>query len=172
MLQFVSRGEKMNSQDEISFENIAKDIIYTSKYKKLKDIKHHGLNRYIHIMRVSKFTYKITKFLKLDYVSATRAALLHDYFIESSDNKEVFANHPHIALNNAMNDYGLNIKEQNAIESHMFPLGRTLPKYRESWILTLVDKTVAIYEMSRFKLSGVLHLYSIFLINMLLFGQK
>lgn len=162
----------MTSKKEISFENIAQDIIYKSKYKELKNISHHGLNRYIHIMRVSKYTYKISKFLKLDYVSATRAALLHDYFTESSNNKEVFANHAHIASSNASKDYGLNIKEQNAIESHMFPLGKTLPKYKESWVLTLVDKTVAIYEMSRFKLSGALHLYSIFFINMLLFGQK
>lgn len=161
----------MNSQDEISFENIAKDIIYTDKYNELKNIKHHGLTRYIHIMRVSKFTYKISKFLRLDYVSATRAALLHDYFTESSDSK-VFANHPQIACENAMKDFKLNQKEQNAITSHMFPLGKTVPKYRESWILTLVDKSVAIYEMSRFKLSNALYLYSIFLINMLLFGQK
>ena len=54
----------------------------------------------------------------------------------------------------------------------MFPLGKTLPKYKESWILTLVDKSVAIYEMSRFKLSNAIHLYSIFIINMILFGQR
>ena len=162
----------MNSQYDISFENIAKNIINKDKYKELKRIKHHGLNRYIHIMRVSKFTYKISKFLHLDYVSATRAALLHDYFVESADNKKVFANHPQIASNNAIKDYGLNALEKNAIESHMFPLGKTLPKYKESWILTLVDKSVAIYEMSRFKLSNAIHLYSIFIINMILFGQR
>jgi len=162
----------MDSQDEISFKNIAKDIIYTSKFKELKNIKHHGLNRYIHIMRVSKFTYKVSKFLKLDYVSATRAALLHDYFTESSDNKTVFANHPHIACENAMRDFGLNDKEKNAIASHMFPLGKTIPKYKESWVLTIVDKSVAMYEMSKFKLSNAIYLYSIFLINMIFFGQK
>lgn len=33
----------MNSQDDISFENIAKNIINKDKYKELKRIKHHGL---------------------------------------------------------------------------------------------------------------------------------
>jgi len=162
----------MNSQDELSFENIAKDIIYTNKYKELKNIKHHGITRYIHIMRVAKFTYKISRFLKLDYVSATRAALLHDYFLESSENRKVFANHPKIACNNALEDYKLNEVEKNAITSHMFPLGKTLPKYKESWILTFVDKSVAVYEMSRFKLNNAITLYFIFFINMILFGQK
>jgi len=163
----------MNSQDEISFQNIAKDIIYRSKYKELKNIKHHGLNRYIHIMRVSKFTYKISKFLHLDYVSATRAALLHDYFIESSEkNRKMLSNHPLIAYQNAIRDYDLNEKEINAITSHMFPLGKTLPKYKESWVLTIVDKCVALYEMSKFKLSNAVYLYSIFFVNMVFFGQK
>ena len=75
----------------IDFDTIASEIINKDKYISLKDDPHHGLNRYIHIMRVSKYTYKISKFLKLDYISATRAALLHDYFTESSNNKEVFS---------------------------------------------------------------------------------
>ena len=68
--------------DNISFNDIADSIINTKKFNELKSESHHGLTRYIHVMRVSKYTYKISKKLGFDYVSATRAALLHDYFTE------------------------------------------------------------------------------------------
>ena len=166
-----------SNKSDISFDNIAKDIINTNKFNKLKEEKHHGLTRYIHVMRVSKFTYKISKKLKMDYVSATRAALLHDYFTKndfgdkSSSGKEL-VNHPSVACINALKEFNLNELERNAIESHMFPLSKTLPKYKESWLLTIVDKSVATYEMTKFKLSNALTIYILFIMNMIMFGQK
>ena len=44
---------------KISFSEISKDIINTNKFNELKKENHHGLTRYIHVMRVSKFTYKL-----------------------------------------------------------------------------------------------------------------
>ena len=55
----------MHKSNNISFDNIAKDIIKTDKFNQLKKESHHGLTRYIHVMRVSKFTYKIAKFLHM-----------------------------------------------------------------------------------------------------------
>lgn len=164
-------------ESDISFDNIAHDIINTNKFNELKNEKHHGLTRYIHVMRVSKFTYKISKKLGMDYVSATRAALLHDYFTkndfdEESTSRKELVNHPSIACINALKEFKLNELEINAIESHMFPLSKTLPKYKESWLLTLVDKSVATYEMTKFKLSNALTIYTLFVMNMILFGQK
>ncbi|MBQ3021058.1 MAG: HD family phosphohydrolase [Bacilli bacterium] len=166
----------MKSTNKISFDNIAKNIINKDKFNKLKYESHHGLTRYNHVLRVSKFTYKITKFLKMDYVSATRAALLHDYYTQSdleniSEIKKLNM-HPYVASKNALKDFNLNKKELNAIESHMFPLGKTLPKYAESWVLTTVDKSVATYEQYKFKWKNALTVYTIFIINMILFGQK
>ena len=99
---------------KISFSEISKDIINTNKFNELKKENHHGLTRYIHVMRVSKATYKITKFLKMDYVSATRAALLHDYYT-ASDMKDISEPkklnlHPSVAKNNALKDFKLNKK--------------------------------------------------------------
>lgn len=166
----------MQKKEVLSFESIAKDIINTDKFNELKKEKHHGLTRYIHVMRVSKFTYKISKFLHFDYVSATKAALLHDYFTESDFNgikgiKKGIV-HPMLACENAMKDFELTEKEKNAIVSHMFPLGKNIPKYKESWILTLVDKGVATYEISKYKLSNAITMYTLFIINMILFGQR
>lgn len=166
----------MQPSNEISFDNIAKDIIKTNKFNELKNESHHGLTRYIHVMRVSKVTYKIAKFLRLDYVSATRAALLHDYYT-ARDLKDVSEPkklnlHPSVAKENAIKEFKLNKKEINAIEAHMFPLGKSFPKYKESWLLTGVDKTISTYEQYKFKWKNAIAVYTIFLINMIMFGQK
>ena len=162
--------------DNISFNDIADSIINTKKFNELKSESHHGLTRYIHVMRVSKYTYKISKKLGFDYVSATRAALLHDYFTEYDFNGikgiKKGIDHPNIAYNNASKEFNLNEVEKNAITSHMFPLGTTIPKYKESWVLTLVDKSVATYELTKFKFKNAIALYTIFFINMILFGQR
>ena len=166
----------MKPSNNISFDIIAKNIINTNKFNELKKESHHGLTRYIHVMRVSKATYKIAKFLHLDYISATRAALLHDYYTANdldglSEPKKLNV-HPYVASNNALKEFKLNKKEINAIESHMFPMGKTLPKYKESWLLTAVDKGVATYEQYKFKWKNAIAVYTIFLINMIMFGQK
>lgn len=166
----------MQSSKDISFDNIAEDIIKTNKFNQLKKESHHGLTRYIHVMRVSKFTYKISKFLHMDYVSATRAALLHDYYTSNDfdDITEVkkLNIHPMVASKNASKDFELNEIEINAIEAHMFPMGKTLPKYKESWVLTAVDKTVAMYEQTKYKWKNAIAVYMIFVMNMIMFGQK
>lgn len=162
--------------DNLDFLDIADSIINTKKFNELKKESHHGLTRDIHVMRVSKYTYKITKKLGMDYVSATRAALLHDYFTESDFNGtkgiKKGIDHPMIAFNNASKEFNLNELEKNAITSHMFPLGKTIPTYKESWVLTLVDKSVATYELTKFKFKNAIAVYTIFLINMILFGQR
>lgn len=166
----------MNLQEDISFETIAKDIVKTKKFNELKNEVHHGLTRYTHVMKVSKHTYKITKKLHMDYVSATRAALLHDYFTSKDcdgfNGIERWSKHPSIACINAKKEFDLNEKEVNAITAHMFPLGKTIPKYKESWVLTLVDKGVSTCEQYQYNWKNVFAVYFLFIINMILFGQK
>lgn len=166
----------MRTSRDISFDDIAESIIKTDKFNELKNESHHGLTRYMHVMRVSKFTYKISKCLGMDYVSATRAALLHDYYTSSDfdDITEVekLNVHPIVAKANALKDFKLNEIEQNAIEAHMFPMGKALPKYKESWVLTTVDKSVATYEMTKYKWKNAITVYMIFIMNMIMFGQK
>ena len=163
-------------QCNISFDNIANSIINTKRFKDLKKEQHHGLTRYIHVIRVSKFTYKITKFLKMDYVSATRAALLHDYFTENDfkgiNTFKKCIVHPKVALKNAKEEFVINDIEKNAIISHMFPLSLKTPKYKESWVLTIVDKSVATYELTKYKFKNAIAVYTLFIMNMIMFGQK
>lgn len=168
-----------------SFDSIAKDLLKNEKFQKISKESHHGITRMEHSLRVARNTYKIAKKLKLDYVSATRAAILHDFFTnaEFGKNRGLIQGvvHPDIALQNARGEFKINNIEANAIESHMFPLSLTVPKYKESWVITLVDKAVAIYEYSSYKfnytkltskLGTVLSLCTIILFNIITMGRK
>ncbi len=140
----------------VKFDVIAKDIIEKDKFQSLRCEPHHGLSRYDHVLRVAKNTYRISKLLRIDYVSATRGALLHDYFNDDDYNNtkglKKGSMHPVIALNNARREYFLNQKEENIIVSHMFPVAPTrIPKYLESWIVNLIDDYIAIKEELEFK---------------------
>lgn len=172
-------------QSDLRFEDISKEILENKKFQMIKYERHHGITRMEHTMRVAKYVYKISKALGLDYVSATRGAILHDFFV----NKEFGTHHgliqgvvhPDIALANAKGEFALNEIEENAIEAHMFPLSKVVPRYRESWVLTVVDKVVAIYECYSFKfhytkitskISYVVSLSGIFIFNLLTMEHK
>ena len=155
------------------FASIAEEIINSDKYQSLKSENHHGLSRYDHSLRVAKNTYRISKKMKLDYVSATRGALLHDYFTDedyrNTKGMKKYSMHPVIALNNAIREYELNPIEENIIVSHMYPMGKIKPNCKESWIVTSVDKSVAIYECARFKFKECLAFTFVLVINFLHF---
>ena len=156
----------------VKFDVIAKDIIEKDKFKSLKSEPHHGLSRYDHVIRVAKKTYLISKIFRMDYISATRGALLHDYFNDSDYHEtkglKKGSIHPVIALNNARREYFLNPKEENIIVSHMFPLGTVKPNCKESWLVTSIDNSVALYECARYKFKEKFMLMISIVINFML----
>ena len=155
------------------FASIAEEIINSEKYQSLKSENHHGLSRYDHSLRVARNTYRLSKKMKLDYVSATRGALLHDYFTNeeyrNTKGMKKYSMHPVIALNNAIREYDLNPIEENIIVSHMYPMGKIRPNCKESWLVSSVDKGVAIYECARYKAKEALAFTFVLLINFLNF---
>ena len=132
------------------FNNIIMPIVSNSEYQKTKNCVHHGMDRYSHMMRVAYYSYKVTKFCHLDYRSTTRGAVLHDFFLDEYDEKRahMLVNHPKIALENSNKYFDLNDLEQDIIKAHMFPVGKTLPRYLESWIVNVVDDIACFYERS------------------------
>ena len=136
---------------EEDYKTLIEDILENQEFNKLEIIEHHGTNRLKHSMRVSYHSYQICKIMGLDYISAARAGLLHDFFLSNNERTKKeritsFFSHPKKALKNAMENFELNDKEKNIIESHMFPTNITLPKYLESLIVSIVDKIVGTYE--------------------------
>lgn len=143
-------------KNDLSFEVIASNILNNKKFNKIALETHHGMSRMDHSLKVARIVYNISKKLRLDYESATRAALLHDFFTNEelcglSGFSELVV-HPSIALANAKGEFVINKIEANAIESHMFPASLKFPKYKESWVLSFVDKTISTVELFQYKL--------------------
>lgn len=161
-----------NIDDEYLY--IVNEILEEKEFCKLKELVHHGLNRYDHSLKVSYYSYKISKLLKLNYESAAKAGLLHDFFITSNDQsakdrmKSMFV-HPKIAVENSKRHFEINKLEENIIKSHMFPMSLFVPKYAESWVVSIVDKAISITEATYVlgaKTSYASNLLLILLINL------
>ena len=162
-----------NIYNDKDYHMIVNHILNNKEFNKLKAIEHHGLTRYEHSLKVSYYSYKIAKALKLDYQEVARGGLLHDFFLsdENRSLKERFIStfvHPKKALKKAQEVFEITNKEADIIKGHMFPINITVPRYFESWVVNIVDKVVAVNEFSH-KLSKQLkyasNLYIQFLIN-------
>jgi len=152
---------------EDEFYDITKDIYTHDEFMKLKLHNHHNSSIYDHVMDVSYFSYRACKFLKLDYRSAARGALLHDFFLYDWRNHNVpdlpakkfhGIEHPKIALTNAKKHFILNDIEKDIVRKHMWPLTLVPPKYKESFIVSFADKYLASKEFfDKFKQDKNLH---------------
>ena len=136
------------------YKKIVKEIIRNSEFKKLYNIEHHGISRWEHLNKISYHSYVIAKKLKMDYKSVARGALLHDFYLDGDERskKRKFLDtfsHPKKALNTSMEYFNINEMEQNIIVSHMFPIYFSLPKYKESILVNLVDKCIGSVELIR-----------------------
>lgn len=140
------------------FREIIQDIIENSSILSLKEhVQHMKGSRFAHCYEVAFYTYVLTKKLGLDYISATRGAMLHDFYFYDWRNKGVEGQrrfhayrHPRIALHNATQNFDLNEVEKDIILKHMWPLTFPLPKYSEGYIVTFVDKYCATKEFFQF----------------------
>jgi len=140
---------------EREYTQIVSDILEHNEFKRLQNFFHHNSSIYEHAKVVSYISYRICKMLNLDYTSAARGGLLHDFFLydwrdhhEPDLAKEKFhgLEHPKIALNNSMKYFSLNEVEKDIIVKHMWPLTLVPPKYQESFVVTFADKYVSSRE--------------------------
>lgn len=136
------------------YKKIVKDIFRNVEFKKLYNIEHHGISRMEHSIKISYYSYKIAKKLGMDYVSVARGGLLHDFFLDGDERngKRKFLDtftHPKKALKTTMDNFNVNEIEQNIIVSHMFPIYLSVPKYKESFLVNLVDKVIGCKELLR-----------------------
>ncbi len=141
--------------DNIEFYSIIRDLINNDTVQEMKNYRqHYDTSTFEHCFFVSYISYKICKKLNLDYVSTARAAMLHDLFLYDWRNSSKKLNldglhafvHPKIALENASKIFDLNDKEKDIIVKHMWPVTLPFPKYKETFIVTCVDKYSAIME--------------------------
>lgn len=140
--------------EDREYLNKVYDILENKEFQKMENIIHHEGNRLDHSIRVSYYSYKLARFLKLDSEKVARAALLHDFFLEENHGATKKAKvvtmlkHPEYALANSKKYFELSPLEEDIILTHMFPIGPRIPKYFESWMVDLIDDVASIYEKS------------------------
>ena len=131
--------------------SIVKPILENEEFLKRKNYPHHYQESvYDHVLRVSYDCYRIGKKWKMDYKALAIAGLLHDFYDKpwqsDFEKKPLFQKHGFVhaeqARMNALKYFPdlMNDKIGDMIKTHMFPLNKRIPRYKESWILTLVDK--------------------------------
>ena len=160
------------------YSSIVDKYLNNDSVSSLKEIPHHNSNRLNHCLKVSYLSYKITKKMNLDYESAAIGGLLHDLYFDRVADKETkkekiklfTGGHPKDALKNATDLFELNELEKDIIVSHMWPLSLKVPKHRESFIVSMVDKAVSTKEFSnKFHMyaSNTFGIYFLLLINLI-----
>ncbi len=138
---------------------IVQDLLSSSAVQKLDSCTHHyGVSRMRHSINVSYYSFIICKKLHMNYCAVARAGLLHDLFHYECKVKRFgmlrhAAIHPRLALRNAQRLTTLSDMEKDIILNHMWLCGKALPRYKESYVVSLVDKYTAVYEA----LYGVCH---------------
>ena len=142
----------------------------------LKNIPHHDSNRLNHCLKVSYLSYKVCKKLNLNYESAAKAGLLHDFYFNRvndcdymPDKVKLFTDgHPEDAVKNAEEIFYISPLEKDIIVSHMWPISTHVPKHKESFIVSLADKLFSFKEFGakwNYNLSFMTGVYFIAIMN-------
>lgn len=135
------------------YMSIINEILNKEKVQQMKKYRqHYNINCFYHCLFVSYNTYLICKKHNLDYISAAKAGMVHDLFLydwrkRERGRKGLHAyTHGKTAFKEASEILNLNDKEKDMIIKHMWPVTLAIPKYKETFILTFVDKYFAIAE--------------------------
>lgn len=113
---------------------------------------HGNTSCLLHSIAVTYYSMLFARIFHIKYCkqSLIIGGLLHDYFLydwhEPSHDWHGFS-HPGTAFFNANRDFGLDEIESDIIKRHMFPLTPIPPRYRESYIICLIDKMCSLYEI-------------------------
>ncbi|MEA4816865.1 MAG: HDIG domain-containing protein [Lachnospiraceae bacterium] len=154
MRAIFSKKDIENDNNELIYEfwECVSDLLYQEDVQKLKFYSQHcNTSRFQHSLNVAYYSFLVCRKMGWDYHSAARAGLLHDLFFydwreEDITGKEHIMNHAKISLSNAEKITSLNNIEKDAIVRHMWPCTLTPPRYKESYVVTMVDKLCATFE--------------------------
>ncbi len=141
------------AKDNLEFQTIIEDLINNEVVQEMKKYRQHCFTScFEHCYAAAFYCYTICKKLNLDYKSATRAAMLHDLFLydwREKGNRNGFHafTHGKAAYQNASKLFELNDIEKDMITKHMWPVTIKPPKYKETLVLTFVDKYCATSEI-------------------------
>ena len=154
------------------FKNV-KPILLSEEFQKRLKFKHHNHTVFYHSVLVSYRSYVYAVKHNVNPYNCAVAGLLHDFYpypwrySEALEElgpeytkkigvkKKLFEKHGFAHAREARDNVNKffpeysNERIDNAILRHMFPLNIALPKYKESWVITLEDKIVSLKELLR-----------------------
>lgn len=139
-------------QRDTAYYNIVKDLLAHPQVQELANYtQHHHSDRLTHSIAVSYVSYKWALRLGLNATAVARAGILHDlFFYDWRTTKFELGTHafihPRVSLRNAEKITQLSPMEKDIILKHMWGATATLPHYRESFLLDLVDDYMAVAE--------------------------
>ena len=130
----------------LDFCDIGRDILTHPRYEEMKGYNHHGeISCHYHTLFVSYVTYKACTHTDCNTVEATRAAMLHDFYLYDWHFREgrpyekgwhAFK-HPVVALQNAEKYFELNDLQRDIILHHMWPFFLSRPKTKEGFSMVI-----------------------------------
>ena len=93
----------------------------------------------------------------MNYESAAKAGLLHDFYYNRvndynymNDKVKLFTDgHPEDAVKNAEKRFYLTNLEKDIIVSHMWPISTHIPRYKESFVVSISDKVFSVKEFGK-----------------------
>lgn len=158
------------------YYNIVSKYLEDEKVQSLANIPHHDSNRLNHCLKISYKSYEFCKKHNLNYESAAKAGLLHDFYFNRTtdynraiDKVRLFSNgHSEDSLKNAEDIFYLSPLEKNIIISHMWPASTHIPKHKESFVVNIIDKYCSIKEFKtkiNYNLAYKIGLYVVLFLN-------
>lgn len=137
------------------YEEVA-DLLDSDVVMQMQQYMHHGHTTcFQHCLNVSYYNYLFCKLLSLDARAGARSGLLHDLFlydwhdyVKEKGQKFHGWTHAGTALRNVKQYFEITPLEEDIIKKHMFPMNITPPKYKETVIITIVDKVCGVWEVA------------------------
>lgn len=147
----------MTGREVDYFNGILSDFLASDNFLSMKNYyQHANVSCLEHSVSVAYLSYRaVKKFgFNVDEQALIRGALLHDFFLYDWHDRSLHNTfhgyrHPRTALKKASAEFELNKTEQDIIKKHMFPLVPSIPRYKESFVVSLADKVCSVCETLR-----------------------
>jgi len=139
---------------DLEYLGCVSEIIEHPAFLELSQYRHHDATILDHVLKVSWISWRFCDALGWKSREAARGGLLHDFFLYDWHNADdpaipdaphAFA-HPRVAVENSHLYFDITEREENIIARHMWPVTPIPPRYKEAWVISVVDKLVATAE--------------------------